>query len=219
MAIKAAFSLVGTAILVAVATPHSTDARVELGFQGGPNLGLVSYDAASPVWNPQWNVGFSAGAFAKAGLPGRLSLVPEIRYVQVKSRVNFDPPFRGHMDLTHEYLSMPVGLRFSVVRNMLFLDAGPDVLMLLSARSRGEVWNPGFAITTDLTREITEDMESQVLAIFGGVVFDASSVGLPVEVRVRYTTGVTGAAKEDKWWSNWKTQELAAALAFKAGVP
>ena len=219
MFLRPVLAVAGIVVLTAIVTPHRTDARFVLGLQGGPNLGSARYDDPMPVWDSQWDVGFSVGAFTEFGLQDRLSLVPEIRYVRIKNRVDFTPPFRGHFQLTHEYLSVPVALRLRVLENTLFLDAGPDVSVLLSAKSQGEVKHPEFEITTDLTRDITEVMERWTFALFGGITFNASSLGLPVEVRVRYAAGVTGAAKEKEWWSNWKTRELAAALAFKFEIP
>ena len=203
-----------SALLAALLWLGPASAQVGFGLGAGPNVSSLVYDESMPVWNsPTWEFGFTASAFAELSCPGRLSLVPELRFAHLRSKVVFKAPVSGYFRHSYDYLSVPLALRFAVVEGVFDVEIGPEASLLLSARSKGRVSDALENLVWD--ESIASDLQPWNFAVFGGVVVQAAKLGIPLEICARYRHGLVGIAKEEEWYSDWTIRELLLSFGYR----
>jgi hypothetical protein len=205
--------------LLILAVPSRALAGVRAGFEIGLNYSSLNYyhvdEAPAIYWDPGWRPSFTGGATLELPLRGKFDLVTGLRYVQQGNRVKFETPFPavGEFRLYHDYLSVPVLLKYHpIAGKQFFISLGPEIGFLLSAHSVID-----FAIP-DLPSESTDDkdtIESTNVTVDASAGYEfpvAKHVGI---VSVRYTRGLTGVAKKEKWLTDWDTRGVELLLGMR----
>lgn len=204
-------------LMIALCLPQVTDGAERtrgVGLHLGLNLGYVDYEEPMDTWDPGWDMGFAGGVFLEIPITQYLTLVPEMRFMRIQNQVEISPSFaEGHFNIRHDYISLPLILRVSILKNILFIDCGPAFSVLVSAKSLVDYTDP-IGGPVDKTDDIKDIMENFNLSAVLGIVFDASNWNVPVELNTRYNHGFTEVAEEDLWLSDWKTREISVSLAY-----
>ena len=201
--------------------PWAAHARIRPGLELGVNFTTSSYDDPEVVtffgWDVGWRNTFTGGGTLEIPIRERLAFATGLRYVQQGHRVVLGPGSFGfpealELRMLEHYLSMPLLLEVRPLpsQNVLF-SLGPDVMYLLSAEGQTDWTVPGFNGSTSYTKSL----EPVMLTLDLGLGFELPFENHVATMGIRYTHGVTGAAKEKDWASGWKTRGVEALLGFR----
>ena len=192
-------------ILVAV-SPAAGKPR--FGVETGVNLSTLDYDQELPVpdWNNGWRPSFTAGGLVEFPFRERWSFVAGVRYLQQGNSVDFTvstlfPPVE--FQIVQSYVSFPLKLELRPLPSpKVFLSVGPELGVLIGGR-----------MPRTLSEFTFYDNIRTQLAPTNLLIDLGMGVRLPVEnheatLEVRYAHGVTEAAKDEDWFSNWKTRGI-----------
>ena len=203
-------------VLFAICYPyHETRANSShtIGVRVGPNFGYTDYDNPMTSWDPGWDIGFLAGGFYEISISRYIMLVPELRFVRLQNKVDLISSVKGHFNIRHDYIAFPIALRFVLFTDVLFIDIGPEVAILVSAESLSDYEDP-FRGKVESTEDIEDKMNNLNVSSYIGVGINTSAWGIPLEFGFRYNYGLTDVAKEDKWISNWSTREISVNMSY-----
>lgn len=110
-------------------------AQFHIGIKGGANVTKI--DGKS--FKDEFKYGYHLGGFATIGLGGKLGIQPEVLFNQYSTTVDsnykelyenvFNPAYQQNVKLN--YLSIPILLNYKLIGNLLTLQAGPQVGILL----------------------------------------------------------------------------------------
>jgi hypothetical protein len=116
------------AVFVVITTLSSCHSQ-HFGVKGGINLNKISFEGApsQPVQLYQNNVGFHVGVFSRYTLVERLTISPELQFIQKGAD-------SGNERINLNYLELPVVFSFAPLR-VLSLEAGPSISYLVSAKT------------------------------------------------------------------------------------
>ena len=201
--------------------PSDANARVRPGVELGVNFSTSSIDDQEVVttlgWDVGWRNSFTGGGTLEIPIRERLAFATGLRYVQQGHRVVLGPgsfgfPEAREFRLIQQYISIPLLLEARPLpsRNVLF-SLGPDVMVLLSGEGQTDWTVPGLDESTDYTK----NLEPVMLTLDVGLGFELPFENHVATMGIRYTHGVTGAAKEKDWASGWKTRGVEALLGFR----
>ncbi|ABQ03163.1 porin family protein [Flavobacterium johnsoniae] len=189
-------------ILAAIAVMTFSFANAQqtrFGVKGGLNL---SNWAGGDVSDTKALVGFHVGGFAEIKIIEKLAIQPELLFSTQGTK--FDGgAFLGDFDVKTNYLNIPVLAKYYIVEKFS-VEAGPQLGILLSAKSNGEDVKDGFK---------TVDFGFNLGA---GYHFTDN-----VSVNLRYTIGLSPLAdnadieNEGDYYDSAKNSVLALSFAYK----
>ena len=176
------------------------------GVETGVNVSTLDYDEELPIWINGWRPSFTAGGLVEFPFQERVSLVAGVRYLQQGNHVEFDPIVAtGEFQIIQSYVSFPLRLELRPLPSQkVFFSVGPELGVLIGGRA---------PLTLDgLPTSSYPNIRTQ-LAPTNLLIDVGMGVRLPVEnheatLEVRYAHGVTEAAKDEDWFSNWKTRGI-----------
>lgn len=206
-------SVLGLAFLLG-GLPVVAGAAVRPGIELGANLSTLSYDHPDvfPIqyWDRGWRPSFTGGVSLEFPIREQFSLVTGLRYIEQGNRVRFDLPSsfadKGRVRFVQRYLSMPVLATLHPARSRgLFVAVGPEVALLLSARSTLEYDSGQFPSDSE---NIKDDLEKINVLADAAAGFEFPLQGHTGLVSLRYAYGLLGVAKKEHWASGWKTQDV-----------
>lgn len=195
-------------------TTSPASAAIRPGIEVGVNFSTLRYDLeGSPLldaWEQGWRSSFTAGATLEIPFGTRFSLLTGIRYVQQGNQVKFDvtdpSPQVGEFEIISDYLSFPALLTWRPFDSRrFFISLGPEIGLLRSARSEIETSVPP---TPRQEQDIEDMLEGTNLWLDAMAGYEFPALGHVGVLSLRYTHGLTGAAQEDEWISDWKTQGI-----------
>ncbi|NOT34769.1 MAG: PorT family protein [Candidatus Eisenbacteria bacterium] len=200
-------------MILLTALPSLGRAEVRAGVEIGVNLSSLSYDDDDhfllSYWDRDWSNSLTGGVSLDVTLRARLGLETGLRYIRQGNRVEYDtgpigPRAVGKFRIVQDYLSIPVRLAYRpFASRRLCFSLGPEIALLLSGRLIVEESMPE---ERSEDNNIKDDLDSSNLSLNAG-----AGLEFPVENHVgvlslRYSHGLTGVAKEDRWFSDWKTR-------------
>ena len=198
-------------------------AQAQFGVRAGANYATLSTRADNPnTADADGRVGYQVGIFYEKKLNGRFSVVPEVQfshqrvYLEVDAHGIPDANYSARYQLTLNYLNVPVLLR--ATRGQLYLEAGPQVGLLQSARETGSESIGSF--TGSYRREFDQRRATDSYRRFDvGVV---AGVGLKLSagfsVGLRASTGLLSLARAPQYDINpikLKNQVVQAAVSYQ----
>lgn len=189
-------------ILAAIAVMAFSFANAQetrFGVKGGLNL---SNWAGGDVRDTKALVGFHVGGFAEIKIIEKLAIQPELLFSTQGTKID-GGTFLGDFDVKTNYLNIPVLAKYYIVEKFS-VEAGPQLGILLSAKSDGEDVKDGFK---------TVDFGFNLGA---GYHFTEN-----VSVNLRYTIGLSPLAdnadieNEGDYYDSAKNSVLALSFAYK----
>lgn len=204
------FALWAVAVLLHAAPPAL--ARVRPGIELGMNVSTLDYYDELPWWNNGWRPSFTGGVVVEFPFGDRVALTTGLRYVQQGNRVEVNltgpPSLVGEFRIMQNYLAVPAWFEFRPFpATGFFLAVGPEVGFLLSGRAESEYTVSGSPPTQFReTQDVGSSLEDVNVAIDAGAGFSFPIAGHVGIIQARYSQGVTSAAKEDQWFSDWKNK-------------
>ncbi|MCM0668463.1 porin family protein [Flavobacterium tyrosinilyticum] len=168
------------------------------GVKGGLNISSI---VGGDVDNTKSLVGFHVGGLAEIHVVEKFFIQPELLFSAQGAK--FDGPFGNDGDLKLNYLNIPVLAKYYIVDNKFSVEAGPQLGILLSAKSDGEDFK-------DYTR--STDLGFNLGAGYNFT--DNFSVGL------RYTIGLSPISDNDidnseDYYDSAKNGNFQISLAYK----
>ena len=209
--------LAALGVLLPFVAPARARADVQFGVDVGPSIVWTAYDEKLPAWDTGNRIDVSGGVTAKIGIDEFFSVVTGVRYSGLGTHVDVQTiEGDGTVDIHQSYLVVPAWFRYDFAgERALFLQIGVEGGYLLSGSSKTEEPLGGEVFTSD--ESITEDLERTNISLAGGV-----GVRQPIadgdrtlEFTLRYARGLTGVAKEEQWFSDWKTREIHLSLGIR----
>ncbi len=207
--------LVPTALLLCMAplalAADTAGARPALhpGLEVGFESSTLLYSDPPDNWDAAWASTFTGGATLDLAIARGFGLGTGVRYVCYSNHVAIDvaSPFSGEFRIRANYVAVPLLATFAPRPHAgPRLGLGTEIAFLTSARSAIRV-DPFLGSFDDFFRY--EDIRSTLEPV------DVSLVGtlgwaVPLEhhaaiARVRFTRGVSNAAKDADWATNWNT--------------
>ncbi len=197
-------------------------ARIRPGIELGVNFSSLSYDKPdeTPIayWDLGWRNSFTGGATLEIPIREHLAIMTGVRYVQQGNQVELKPGAFGFPQVREirfhqDYVALPLMLETRPLpsRNVL-ISFGPEAEFLVSAHSVIYYRAP---VGGSDKQDISKSMESVNLTVNVGVGFELPFENHVALLSLRYTHGVTDAAKEDSWASTWKTRGVEALVGFR----
>jgi len=184
-------SLMVVVLLLVLSGGLYSQISIGKGVKGGLNIATAGGADAEKFGAISAVTQFNAGVFVNIGLPGPLSIQPEVLYSVKGAKVagTFSgTPFTTTATVT--YVDIPVLLKFNIplvpgspVKPNIF--AGPGVGILLTAKSKTEV--PGSPTTESDDKSTTESMDFGAIV---GVGVDVNLVAVTLMVDARYYFGL-----------------------------
>jgi len=167
--------------------------EIKFGVKGGLNLSTLTGDAVSD--DISMKAGFHAGGLVEIKFTDKLSLQPELLYSlqgakTEDSEVIAGTTYRDESKLNLSYINVPVMLKFYPVKGF-FLEGGPQVGFLVSAKSKNESTetDPGNTITlTSTETDIKDQLKGVDVAFNFGLGYDFTD---NLFANARYSLGLT----------------------------
>lgn len=190
---------------------------IRIGLQANINYGFADYDEPPVEWDPGWAFGFAAGGVVDIPIAERFTFMSGLVYLKLQNEVDFDFSLMyGSFNYVHNYLALPVMIKYAAVKNALFIGLGTEVAYLLSAKSKSEINYrippPSEEEDTDAT--LTDYLNRYNISLVLGIGLDVHPWGAPVEFHVQYNHGVTGISKENRMLSDWRTREIRLGMVY-----
>jgi hypothetical protein len=193
--------------------------KIRGGVVGGFNHSSLSYDEEMDIWDTSSRSTFSLGAFLDIPVNEQVSFVPAMRYVRYGNSVDLDTGehlfvrVTGDFEITQNYLSVPALFKFRPVNSApVFVIFGPEIGVLIDASQKGTQRDTYTAkdsvVVSTFDDEICGNMDVLNLSLDVGAGIDFPIGGHTGSVQLRYALGVVGTAKEEEWFSDWKTRGL-----------
>jgi opacity protein-like surface antigen len=172
--------------------------KTRFGVKGGLNISTV---VGGDVEDTKSLIGFHVGGLAEIHVVQRFFIQPELLFSTQGTKV--DGAFGTDADIKFNYLNIPVLAKYYIVDNKFSVEAGPQLGILLSAKSDGND-------IKDFTR--STDFGFNIGAGYNFT--DNLSVGL------RYTIGLSPLSDKDvdnadDYYDSAKNSNLALSLAYK----
>jgi hypothetical protein len=216
------FLLLSAILLLGVACTSQAHAGPRFGLEVGVNTSSLLYKSSDQFpftyWDQGWRTSFTGGATLEISFSERFSLQTGLRYVEQGSayKFDFDPIFPGLVGegrVVQQYISVPalMALRPTASRRF-FVAVGPELAFLTSART---VIESAILAGGETSSEIAKNMESMNLTLDAAAGYEFPLQQHTGVVSVRYTHGLVGAAKEDDWASDWRTQGIEGLLGMR----
>lgn len=159
---------------------------VQFGIKGGANVSIFGNNVKSKI-------GFQGGGFAKIELSDKFFLQPELLYMQQGlERDNFSLPIPGVTSLVSgnlkiTYLNVPLLIKYYPYEK-LFLEAGPQIGLLLSAKGNASYEGNNYDL------DFKDNFKNIDLGMNVGVGYDLSD---KFSIAMRYNVGTTKMANTD----------------------
>jgi hypothetical protein len=184
-------------ILLVLCGVSTAQAQMRYGAKGGVSFGTTSGDSTDNTYR----TGLAAGAFFERPLGPRLTLQPEVLFIQKGSK--FDSSL-VEASFRIDYLEVPVLVRYNLTANpgAFFVYGGPAIAFKLKARSFADFG--GSTVSEDVSDDV-ENVEWSLVA-GGGKEFSRFFV------EGRYVHGMKNI---DKLGSDAKTRTIAALLGVR----
>lgn len=205
-------SIVGLLGVVVALAPSPVQADVRFGADVGPSIVWTAYDEKLPEWETGNRIDVSGGVTALIGVADRFGIVTGLRYSGLGTHIDVTTiEGDGQVETHQHYLVVPAWLRYDTPgENGIFLQAGAEVGYLLSASISTEL-----PFQPELDEEVTGDLERTNVSLGGGFGVRQPLGDRSLEFTLRYSRGLTGVAKEERWFSDWKTRELHLSLGVR----
>ena len=211
---SAIVSVVLLLLMTALYPVQGAESVKEIKIGIGPNYGYLDYDDPMPIWKPKWDWGITAEGSMLIPIYNNLSIVTGLRYSNIKNDVELQGmDMEGYWNAEHKYLSVPILIEYGLENNPFFVELGPEFMYLLSAEIHSIYFTALEGLQED-TEDVTERLETFNVALRFVVGFKAHQWNVPLAFCVSYHHGLTGIAKGDEWWTNWKTREVSFSLLY-----
>ncbi len=183
---------------------------VEAGFLSSTLL----YSDPMDVWDTGWGNTFTGGATLDLAIARGFGIGAGVRYVCYSNHVTIDVaspfPYSGEFRIRANYVAVPLLATFAPrPHGGPRVGLGTEIAFLTSARSairEDPLPGPfGDFFRYDDIRSTLQPVDLSLVGTLGWAV--------PLEhhaaiARVRFTRGVTNAARDEDWVTNWKTTGL-----------
>lgn len=200
----------------------AAQARPRFGVEVGSNVAWLEYDEELSPWDTGWRPLLLAGATVQFPLRGPFAITTGLRYVQKGNHVDIDTgagPVQliGEFQVTQDYVTIPVWIELRPRGSELALSLGPELGMLTGARLEGELRliSGGTATLIEDSDDIEDDLDGMDLALVFGATHEFPFAGRSGVINLRYSHGLVGVAKEDRWSSDWQTRGVEASLGLR----
>lgn len=188
----------------------TANAQFSFGLKGGMNYGTISnyknIDFPGTVetvlqgdGDNAYRFGFNAGLFVNYSL-GVVAFQPEVLYsnqgMKNKGSIeSFNVDYSS--TLKTDYLNIPLMVQLYFIKDILYIEAGPQVGFLLDAKQKFEINAENIPILGDLSSDKTWDVKDNYNTVDFSIAVGAGFKipVLPLGVNVRYTFGLTEVAK------------------------
>jgi opacity protein-like surface antigen len=158
--------------------------EVKFGAKVGLNSSVLTGDAE----DFDSKIGFNVGAFAEIGVSDKLIFQPELLF-STQGAKSGESGF--NVTIKADYLNIPLMLKYGVT-DKLFLEFGPQLGFLLSAKSKIEATYSGETISEE------EDIKDSFKSIDFGLNFGASfDVAENIMIGARYNLGLSNIIDEE----------------------
>jgi hypothetical protein len=195
-------------VLLLALLPATARAEFRPGIDFGPSIVWTAYDEKLPEWTTGDRIDFSGGITGEVDLGTRFGLLSGLRYSGLGNHIEVETlSGPGEAEIFQRYLVVPLWLRYDAGLGGLFLQAGPEVGYLLSARATSEQPLPGGGVV-ETDDSVTDVMKRSNVSLSGGIGVRRSLGERSLEFVLRYSRGLTDVAEDEEWFSNWKTREL-----------
>ncbi|MBF4518859.1 PorT family protein [Flavobacterium sp. ANB] len=171
----------------------------KFGVKGGLNLSTIT---GGNVEDNKSLVGFHVGGFAEIKIAEKFAIQPELLYSAQGSKFDGGPFFED-FDVKVDYLNIPVLAKYYIVEKFS-VEAGPQLGILLSAKSEGE--------------DVKDSFKSVDLGFNVGAGFQFTE---NLSINLRYTIGLSPISDnadiedEEDYYDSAKNSNLALSLAYK----
>lgn len=181
--------------LIAVITFGFVNAQdLKYGVKGGLNVSSFSGD--NDGMDLKSRVGFNIGGFVEVKLSEKFAIQPEVLYSQQGTKFKLsgilfsnDEPFKAETKFNLSYINVPVMFKYYAIEK-LFIEAGPQIGFLISAKSKTKV--TGFDQTEELD---TKDMYNTIdFGLNFGAGYDFTQ---NISLGARYNLGLANIAKTE----------------------
>ena len=180
--------------LMAFAFTQAQD--LKFGAKAGLNLANLTGDVEDASMKP----GFHVGGFVEIKFSDKLALQPELLYSLQGAKTEYNYSFSDMMSESYEskvnlsYINIPVMVKFYPVEK-LFLEAGPQVGFLVSAKSKDEYSITMGGTTTSGSEDV--DVKDSFKSIdFGFNIGAGYEFTENLFANVRYNIGLSNIAEE-----------------------
>lgn len=182
--------------------------RIHPGVEVGFAYTDLHYTKSDPSWTADAHFEPSAGINAELlFLDGVIRVVPSIRWFRATAKIDVnsgpDPvsQFIGEIDMTLDYLTLPVMVRYKPARNAgIFLFAGPEFGYLMSAKQKSvirEIRNESdVSVIENGEEDVTDTLKSVNLSGIAGVGQQRKVGSHLVSAQLRYNYGFVGVVDD-----------------------
>src|SRR5215831_13488903 len=197
-----------------------SQAKVRPGVELGANVSSLKFDDMDSVplnyWDTSSHASFTGGLTFEIPFADRLAIQTGLRYVQQGNRVHYDDgTLRATFRFAQDYVSVPVLLGMRLLPSDRFsISIGPEVSFLVAAN----VITEENSLAPSTSQSIRHDIQSTNVLLDVAAGYDFPLQRRTGTVGVRYTRGLTGVAKQDRWVSDWKTQGIEALVGLRFGA-
>ena len=214
----------GLALVLALSLAAATaaHARPRLGLEVGTNVAWLEYDDEFWYWDSGWRPLLLAGGTVQFPLRGPFAITTGLRFVQKGNHVVINTgggPDRiiGEFQITQNYVTVPLWIEIRPRGESVSLVFGPEFGLLTGARLEGEVrvTSGGTTIVAEDSEDIEDSVHGTDLALVFGATHEFPFAGRSGIVSVRYSHGLVGVAKEDRWATDWQTRGVEASVGLR----
>lgn len=196
-------------------------AHAQLGLKAGLNTTLLSTSSSNQERNASADgrLGYQVGVYYVHKLTEHLSVVPEVAYSRQNMQLKLDDHsiadggYGADYRLNRSYVNVPIMLRATFGK--LYLEAGPQAGVLLSAHEKGTVYGSTIVggYQQDIDRAASDRYRRIDVSLTGGL-----GLQLPAGfgVGLRASTGLVAFNREDQpYRGDLKNQVLQASLSYQ----
>ena len=203
------FASASIGALVLMLGTEAAFAHPRLEFEAGPTWTTLLYREELPVWENGGRLLFAGGANLEFPIRSSTALQTGLRYLPLGNSVKIDLAGYDHFRVTQHYVALPLRLRLRPTpARRFFVAAGPEAAILVNARiSTDAVHSPFFDLPESSTN-IRKNLQPVVLLWGAEADFEFTAGRRIARAGLRYTYGITGAAKKEDWLSDWHTQSV-----------
>ncbi|MGC5745301.1 porin family protein [Chryseobacterium sp. NFX27] len=182
-------AVTASSLAFAQQTPSSSSNPVTFGVKGGMNVSSAT--EGSGLDDTKSKIGFNAGVFANIPVAESFSIQPEVIYSQYGNKTEFSNALGKFSTSSHlDYIAVPVMFQYNLIPN-LYLEAGPEFGLMVSAKNKIKNENNGNSTTSD---NYKDDLNTFNVGIgLGAGYYFTPNFG----ITARYVAGLTDVIKDN----------------------
>lgn len=192
--------------VAALAAFGTASAQVKFGAKAGLNLANISesYDGYGEDYDGDYKmkVGAHVGAFVEWKFTEKFALQPELlfsmqgaKFEQSEGDDGFGNSYSTESKVNLNYINVPIMVKFYPIPK-LFIEAGPQVGFLMSAKSKDEtsVTTGGTTVTESETVDVKDGFKSIDFGVNVGVGYEFTEM---IYANLRYNIGLSDITESD----------------------